>query len=167
MFLSSIALRSNDRKSGLLYLHIMARLKIILLASLFCFSLPQCNTKPQNNQQISDSNEKSVADSAKYHEGQLIFRKYCNTCHVVPERNVTDQYLFDNLFERLPAPSEQYFIKYMQDSKSLKASGDKYALHVDELWDSGYEHNFKDSLSQSNFSDLITYIKEAVKLKYK
>ena len=144
----------------------MARLKIILLVSLFCFCLPQCNTRSKNNQQISDSNEKHLADSAKYHEGQLIFRKYCNTCHIAPERNVTDQYLFDNLFGRLPPPSEQYFIKYIQDSKSLKSSGDKCAMNLDKIWSQDYEHNFKDSLSQSNFSDLITYIKEAAKLKY-
>jgi cytochrome c2 len=144
----------------------MARLKIILLVSLFCFCLPQCNTRSKTNKQISDSNEKHLADSAKYHEGQLTFRKYCNTCHVAPERNVTDQYLFDNLFERLPSPAEQYFIKYIQDSKSLKSSGDKYAINLDKTWSQDYEHNFKDSLSQSNFSDLITYIKEAAKLKY-
>jgi hypothetical protein len=145
----------------------MARLKIILLVSLFCFCLLQCNTRSKNNQQASNPNEKSLADSAKYHEGQLIFRKYCNTCHFAPEKNVTDQYLFDNLFERLPSPSEQYFIRYLQDSKSLKTSGDEYASDLDKTWGHDYEHNFKDSLSQSNFSDLITYIKEAVKLKYK
>jgi hypothetical protein len=131
-----------------------------------CFGV-SCNQESNNNQTISSFDKKSVVDSPNYQQGKLIFRKFCNTCHIAPERNLTDQQMFVNLFERLPSPPEQYFIKYVRDSKSLRDSADKYALSLRELWGTGYNHHFKDSLSQQNFTDLICYIKKAAKLKYK
>lgn len=101
-----------------------------------------------------------------YSEGKQLFSRFCNTCHVAPEEHVLDQYLFVNLFERLPSPSEDYFVSYISDSKSLKASGNKYAKQVDEVWNQDYEHKFKDSLSTKDFSSLINYIKIADKQRY-
>jgi cytochrome c2 len=114
--------------------------------------------------QTDSTRFKQVALS--YNEGKQLFAKYCNTCHYVPDKDVLDQYLFDNLFERLPAPAEDYFIKYISDSKSLKASGNQYAKQVDVVWNSAYEHKFRDSLSIKDFSNLITYIKVAAKQRY-
>ena len=104
---------------------------------------------------------------AKYEQGKSIFRKYCNTCHYAPEKNVLDQYTFDNLFERLPPPAEEYFSKYIRDSKSLRDSGNKRAIEIQEARRSDYEHNFKDSLSLKDITDLIVYIKVAAKMRYK
>ena len=77
-----------------------------------------------------------------------------------------DQYLFDQLFARLPDPPENYFTKFIQDSRTLKASGDEHARRVDEVWNSEYEHHFKDSLSRQGIIDLIIYIKVAAKKRY-
>ena len=101
-----------------------------------------------------------------YSEGEQLFSRHCNTCHFAPEKHVLDQYLFDNLFERLPPPPEDYFVSYISDSKALKASGNQYAKQVDEVYNSAYEHHFKDSLSPRDFSNLITYIKIAAKQRY-
>ena len=138
-------------------------IKLIILLAIYCgFS---CNPKPDNNKNISTIYKKAVVDNTNYQQGKLIFEKFCNTCHFAPEKNVLDQYIFDNLFERLPSPPEQYFVKYIQDSKALKYSGDKYAMKVAIVRNPEYEHYFKDSLSQQAFGDLIIYIKEAAKLK--
>jgi hypothetical protein len=127
------------------------------------------------NVHISTTEEiKNQIDSVKfkqatlsYSEGRQLFSRYCNSCHVAPERQVRDQYLFDNLFERLPSPSEDYFVNYISDSKQLKVAGNKYAIAVDDEWNSDYEHKFKDSLSVRGFSALITYIKIAARQRYK
>lgn len=119
---------------------------------------------------ISTTEEiKSQADSIRlksivfsYKEGKQLFSRYCNTCHLAPEINKTDQYLFDNLFERLPAPAEDYFFSYISDSKALKESGNVYTKQVDDVWNNAFEHQFKDSLSKYDFYHLITYIKIAV-----
>jgi Cytochrome c len=98
-----------------------------------------------------------------YSEGKQLFGRYCNTCHYAPEKQVFDQYTFDNLFQRLPPPAEDYFVKYISDSKALKASGNQYAKQVDEVYNSTYEHHFKDSLTTGDFTNLIGYIKIAAK----
>lgn len=124
---------------------------------------------------ISTTEEiKNQIDSARfkqsvlsYNQGKQLFSRFCNSCHPAPEKHVLDQYLFDNLFERLPAPSEDYFVNYISDSKALKATGNEYAKQVDEVWNNAYEHQFKDSLSKHDFSNIITYIKIAAKQRYK
>lgn len=105
-------------------------------------------------------------DGLNFSKGKQLFSRLCNTCHVAPEKNVTDQYLFANLFERLPAPSEDYFVSFISDSRSLKATGNKYAKLVDTMWHNNYEHNFRDRLSKQDFYNLITYIKIAAKQRY-
>jgi len=105
--------------------------------------------------------------AATYAHGKDLFKKYCNACHSAREKKVTDQFIFDNIFERLPTPSEEYFIKFIQDSKLLKSSGDKYAQDFSKDWSSSYEHYFKDSLEEKDFDDLIVYIKVAAKQKNK
>ena len=114
--------------------------------------------------QIDSTEFKQAA--LQYSQGRQLFKSYCNTCHYAPEKNVLDQYIFDDLFQRLPTPAEDYFIQYISDSKALKASGNQYAKRVDEIYNSAYEHHFKDSLSTSDFSNLVTYIKIAAKLRY-
>jgi mono/diheme cytochrome c family protein len=107
---------------------------------------------------------KSAFDSAdKYLQGKKIFQAKCSACHVAPEKPVTDQLAFDNLFDRLPKPSEDYFIQFIKNGKVLKASGDKYALKLAEIWDTKYDHAFQDSLSNQDLENLIVYIKEAMK----
>jgi hypothetical protein len=115
--------------------------------------------------QIDSAEFKKVA--LQFSKGRQLFRSYCNTCHYAPEKHVLDQYIFDDLFERLPAPAEDYFIQYISDSKALKASGNEYAKQVDEAYISAYEHHFKDSLSTTDFTNLIMYIKIAAKQRYR
>jgi hypothetical protein len=53
----------------------------------------------------------------KYRQGKEIFQAKCAACHIAPERHFTDQMIFDNLFERLPKPSEDYFIQFIKNGK--------------------------------------------------
>jgi hypothetical protein len=76
-------------------------------------------------------------------------------------------YLTLAFFDRLPAPAEEYFVRYIRDSKSLRDSGDSYAKKVHEIWNSTIEHIYNDSLSQQDFSNLVIYIKAAASQKYK
>jgi len=148
------------------------RFIIIPIITLFIAGVISCNSRQDTHgdnstyawNQPDSSQIKKLA--ANYIQGKHLFEKLCITCHIAPERRVTDQYIFDNLFERLPSPPEDYFIKYIQNSKSLKSSGDNYAMKIDEAWNSDYEHYFEDSLSRQDFYDLIIYVKVAAKQKY-
>jgi cytochrome c5 len=143
-----------------------------LLLSLLVTSLVGCGSYRDEHVRSTDEIRSQIDSSdfkqaaLQYNQGKQLFSNYCNTCHYAPEKHVLDQYTFDNLFQRLPTPAEDYFIQYISDSKALKASGNKYAKQVDEVYKSAYEHHFKDSLSTRDFSNLITYIKIAAKQRY-
>ena len=94
-----------------------------------------------------------------FNEGKFHFNRLCNNCHIAPETKKHDQYSFVNLFERLPDPGEEFFIKYITNSKSLKVSGDEYAVKLDHLYDSPFEHLFRDSLTKSQMASLVNYLK--------
>jgi hypothetical protein len=111
-----------------------------------------------------------VADSLRikeltdnYQQGKMIFHRSCETCHLSPELHATDQVFFNNLFKKLPKPSESYFMKFIQNSRMLKSSGDKYAQDIDRQTDSDFEHVFKDSLSLKDINNLIAYLKIATR----
>jgi hypothetical protein len=105
--------------------------------------------------------------ASSYDQGKQLFTRFCNSCHPAPEKNISDQYSFGYLFDSLPHPSEAYLIKYIQDSKQLRSSGDQHSKALHEVWNSNYDHFFKDSLSLQDFTDLILYIKVAAKQRYK
>jgi len=130
---------------------------MIATAGVSCQSKTEAGINPPK---LDSSVAKNVSD--QYAHGKNIFKKYCNDCHFSPERIVFDQYSFDRLFDRLPTPAEDYLVRYLKNSKELKLSGDKYALQLDEIWDSNYEHSFEGTLNQKDFLDLINYIKTAV-----
>lgn len=144
-----------------------------LFLSLMVINLCACNLGKGDSMTSTEEikNQKDTIQfkrvASSYNEGKQLFSRFCNTCNVAPERDIRDQYLFDNLFERLPSPSEDYFIRYLSDSKQLKQSGNEYAKQVDAVWDNDYEHQFKNSLSNKGFSSLITYIKIAAKQRFR
>ncbi|WP_121354515.1 c-type cytochrome [Flavisolibacter nicotianae] len=150
----------------------LKEIKVRLLLSFAVIVFCSCSSGKENyiknadevKNQIDTIEFKQVAVS--FREGKQLFGRFCNTCHYTPDKNVLDQYTFDNLFERLPQPAVEYFTNYISDSRALKASGDQYAKQIDDVWNNAYEHHFRDSLSASNFANLITYIKVAAKQRY-
>lgn len=124
-----------------------------------------CNSDGNKGKNFNDEGNDSIKNTEinrmTFNAGQKLFKVNCNSCHVAPEKQINDQYLFYNLFERMPSPAEDYFIKYISDSRQLKATGNEYANKVDAVWNSDYEHQFKDSLSSADFVNLIYYLKLA------
>jgi hypothetical protein len=142
-----------------------------LLLVIFLESVLSCN--PKQDAGKSKSLEESTEDSLqikgladKFRQGKETFQIKCAACHIAPERHVTDQYVFDNLFDRLPKPSEDYFIRFIKNGKVLKASGDSYAKKLAEHWNSNYDHVFQDTLSNQDLENLIFYIKVAIRQKH-
>jgi mono/diheme cytochrome c family protein len=114
-------------------------------------------TEPSDSSSNSSVDKTIVAETTTaYSNGKSIFLKHCSMCHSAGSK---DDYFFGGIFERMPAPSEVYFIRFVGNSKLLKAGGDQYAKEVDGYASSDFEHSFKDSLSNQDFNDLITYIR--------
>ena len=141
-------MRSNLKIIGLVF-------SLVTIAA--ACEIGSCNVR-QNPDKKDDPRTKELVD--KYNEGKNIFIKHCNTCHIAPEKKASDQQLFDNLFKR---QSSDYVIKYISDSKNLKLSGDKFAIVLDTVFKSAFEHFYKDSLSNADFDNLIVYLKVATR----
>ena len=143
-----------------------------LLLALFLNSLISCNTrhdsgKAKSADPLTEDSLQIKELAVQYRAGKETFLLKCAACHDAPERHVTDQYIFDNLFDRMPKPSEDYFIKFIKNSKDLKASGDSYALKLAEMWNTDYDHAMQDTLSNQDLGNLIVYIKIAIKQNHR
>lgn len=98
----------------------------------------------------------------QYDEGKVVFMHYCPACHTAPDKHSYDNITFDDLFQRLPRPSEEYFARFLTDQHSLKSSGDKYFKALEQRFNYvSIEHRFKDSLKPSDLYNLIVYFKIA------
>ena len=124
----------------------------------------QLNKKSESKHDLFSDSIRVKSQTLAFIEGKFQFNRLCNNCHVAPEVKKLDQYTFDNLFERLPQPGEQYFTEFITDSKSLKESGNTYALQIDKAYDSPFEHIFRDSLTKTQIAFLITYLKVGDKM---
>ena len=130
---------------------------VFILATVFAGpGIVSCNVGQAPDKNLTNSRTTELV--GKYKGGKDVFKKHCNTCHIPPDKKASDQQLFDNLFNR---QSSDYVIKFIGDSKKLKLSGDKYALALDKVFNSDYEHFFVASLTSSDFDNLIIYLKVA------
>jgi Cytochrome c len=99
-----------------------------------------------------------ASNSTAYISGQINFEKYCSYCHGPPGVGITEQ-SFENIINRLPPPAEEYFLRFINDSKKLTKSNGSYARALDGAYNGGYAHKFKDSLTTEEKRNLIIYLK--------
>lgn len=67
---------------------------------------------PEITEVVSTKRLEELAD--QYAKGKQLFSAHCIGSHFKPEINRLDQYTFDRLFERLPAPAEEYLVNYYE-----------------------------------------------------
>ncbi|MBO9729587.1 MAG: c-type cytochrome [Chitinophaga sp.] len=94
-----------------------------------------------------------------FNEGKVLFQQYCSSCHRPPVKQGHHNETLVGIFDRMPAPSTQYFIRYIQDSKALERAGDTYALVVAREWHYTGAHHFKDSITAEAMRSLIVYLR--------
>ncbi|MBC9913005.1 c-type cytochrome [Chitinophaga varians] len=117
-----------------------------------------CHQAPPVPVKTDSTNIKLVAG---FQQGETLFRQYCSSCHRSPKRGVLHNELLVGLFDRMPAPSTQYFIRYIQDSKALEQAGDPYALAVARDYNHAGNHHFRDSMTVAAMRSLIVYLRVA------
>ncbi|MBC9929798.1 cytochrome c [Chitinophaga qingshengii] len=130
-----------------------------LMSLIGCISCRQASPVPVKADSIV------IKLAAGYQQGRGLFRRYCSSCHTPPEKKMADNYMFSHLFDRMPAPSTLYFIRYVQDSKALKKAGDTYAIEIGQYWGLNYNHHFRDSMTLTEIRSLIVYIRVATNRK--
>ncbi|MBL7936848.1 MAG: c-type cytochrome [Bacteroidia bacterium] len=89
--------------------------------------------------------------------GRKIFKQNCSVCHDIATMKFTGPGL-GGVLDRLPKPSEEYFIKYITNNDSLLKK-DLYAKKLRiEYQDIDVNHDFN-YLTASDKQDLIVYLK--------
>ena len=91
-------------------------------------------------------------------KGERLFKQNCAVCHA----SHTDQYLtgpgLKGVFDRLPKPAEDYFIKYTINSDSVFRSGDKYAKKINAECGNLEMTVFEGSLTTEDIREIIKYL---------
>ena len=137
----------------------LVRFLKILLYQVILFLFLGCKSEDQDN-----SKDLKLA---KYENGKLVYRQHCAPCHSLPHKHIDGPSLFNNLFERLPNPSQQYFMNFIKDSKILENSGDKYFLGIQKKYSVNIDHLYKNKLSDKDIQNIILYIMVSDKIKNK
>ena len=89
--------------------------------------------------------------------GRKVFKQNCAVCHHISTMKLTGPGL-GGVLERLPKPSEEYFIKYLTSNDSLLKK-DSYAKTLrNEYRDISVSHDFS-HLTNSEKNDLIVYLR--------
>jgi len=112
------------------------------------------NESEPKETQIVIENQRSEAEQ----NGLKLFKLHCIQCHEPINSPAKDGSRLENLFDRIPQ-SADYFNRFVQNSDSLKKSGDAYANYIDKENLVEYEHLFKGILSDKEINDLAEYIK--------
>ena len=105
---------------------------------------------------LADTN-KIVPRTATEINGFNLFKLHCRQCHAPPDINPENGVGLRGLFYRLP--NENYFKIYLQNSDSLRKSGDPYANKLKSEFNSDFVHDFKQSFTVKEINDIAEYIK--------
>ncbi|MFT3935797.1 MAG: c-type cytochrome [Chitinophagaceae bacterium] len=136
-----------------------SRLMFIWAIAFASSLIASCNLQSKDNNhnnRVDSYRLKALVD--KYNKGKDVFTSHCITCHHEPDKDYSEQPLFEDLFGRVPY---DYVVNYISDSKKLKQRGDKYARYAIELSKArnlNIEHTYKDILSDTELDNLMVYL---------
>ena len=112
----------------------------------------------------------TLADTAKiipHNEseanGQKLFMTHCRQCHAPMDIQPCIGKSLRSITDRLPRTSN-YFKIFIQNSDSLKKSGDPYANKLEAESHADYEHKFK-NLTDKEINDILEYTNITVDMK--
>lgn len=129
----------------------------IIIIGLFSYSCTQNTNENKVENQINNDSIFIVKSAQNALKGKVVFKKHCSACHNIEKGSEKN---FSHIFEIYKSMGDEHlFEKFITDSKSVKKSGNAYFLKLDKEYNIDYEHFFKDSLSQNNVYNLITYLK--------
>ncbi|NML38118.1 cytochrome c [Chitinophaga sp. G-6-1-13] len=129
---------------------------LLVLTAIGLITYSSCHQSPPTPVKTDSTEIKLVAG---FQQGEALFRRYCASCHRSPKRGGHHNEMLVGLFERMPAPSTQYFIRYIQDSRALEQAGDQYAVAVARDYNHTANHHFRDSMTVAEMRSLIVYIR--------
>lgn len=134
----------------------------ILLTYLGVTTFSSCHTAPPAPTAVPERKDSiPIKLVVGFNKGKALFQQYCSSCHRMPVKQGHDNEMLVGIFDRMPAPSTQYFIRYIQDSRALEKAGDAYARFLAEEWNYTGAHHFRDSMTVEAMRNLIVYIRIA------
>lgn len=107
----------------------------------------------------------TLADTSKIiprtdseNNGHRLFMSYCRQCHAPMDIQPCIGKSLRGIADRLPKTEDNYLKIFIQNSDSLKNSGDPYANKLEAESHTDYEHKFK-NLTDEEINDILTYTK--------
>lgn len=133
---------------------------LLLLTLFFIFGNRDKKMQPALNGAAQLQHFASVAGKA---QGRLLFQEHCAPCHSLHK---THEMFIGPFFNNSNSPDLNYLRLYLQNSKSLKESGNIQARRWDNIFpENAFEHQFKDRFSDRDFTNLIAWLEETTSRK--
>lgn len=88
--------------------------------------------------------------------GKTLFKAHCATCHSF-SRQLTGPAL-EGVFNRAPAPAEEYLFKYIKNEKQLRKQKDKYALKIYNEYNGATMPSYE-FLNNQELKSIVAYLK--------
>lgn len=92
--------------------------------------------------------------------GKSLLKEHCAACHGTDGHRPEPDFLFTNLFERLPEPSQEYFLRFVRNSDDLLNEKDPYYMKIDSLFTISIKHQYKDKLTDKELKAIMAYVIE-------
>lgn len=128
-----------------------------MILSIFLNACTQNSYENKVENQINKDSLFIAKSTQNAKAGRSIFKKHCSACHNIEKGSEKN---FSHIFEIYKSMGDEHFFeKFIADSKSVKKNGNPYALRLEKEYNTDYEHFFKDSLTQNDVYNLITYLK--------
>lgn len=120
-----------------------------------CSSPESSNTKLERSDTLFASQKEILIA-----KGKSLLKEHCAACHGTDGRRPEPDFLFTNLFERLPEPSQEYFLRFVRNSDELLKEKDLYYLKLDSLFSISIQHQYKDKLTDKELKAIMAYLLE-------
>ena len=100
--------------------------------------------------------QKTLEITGDGERGRKLFKQNCAVCHSLSDQELTGPGL-KGFFNRIPAPKTNWLRNYILDSKSVHASGDKYARQLWKRYPEYRMNAFKNELTEKDLNDLMIF----------
>lgn len=129
----------------------------LLAAGNFLFA--QCSSPESSNTKLERSDtlfasQKEILIAT----GKSLLKEHCAACHGTDGHRPEPDFLFTNLFERLPEPSQEYFLRFVRNSDELLKEKDPYYMKLDSLFSISIQHQYKDKLTEKELKAIMAYL---------
>ncbi|MES2679523.1 MAG: cytochrome c [Bacteroidota bacterium] len=117
--------------------------------------------KPDDGNFCGTQSESKRIDVSYWDKGNKLFKQNCAVCHSAFDDKDFNGPSLKGIRDRLPHPSENYFIKYCINNEKVFLSGDPYAAKLRSEYKDQRMTVFEGILTEQDIREIYNYVTDA------